>query len=203
MPMEPPVPVYTHRIPPYCFKTAPSSPATTLLSCFSSSRAIYHLKLFPHHLFSQFSPQKHTTSHSKFLQEAGPDAKELCPSTSQLPAVSQPVLMGSTAPGQAHSHPKEGHTGAHNTLDSQPTAPGHRVYSSSLDLECSSYHSKADTDTGRTLLKPCRSKIRGWQLNPAAKKKLINIIQHTCCSSKLETTFLICSGLLRESRIPR
>lgn len=52
-------------------------PATTLLSCFSSSRAIYCLKLFPHHLLSQFTPQKHTTSLCKLLL-AGPHAKELC-----------------------------------------------------------------------------------------------------------------------------
>lgn len=129
--MEPPVPVYTHRIPPYCFKTAPSSPAATPLSCFSSSRAIHHLKLLPHHLFSQFSPQKHTTSHSKFLQEAGPHAKELCPSTSQLPAVSPACADGEHSTRPSTSTPKGG---AHRSPQ-HPGFPAHSPWAQGVQLQ--------------------------------------------------------------------
>lgn len=157
--MEPPVPVYFHLLkdsqdsaPLLKLSKLPHPPpATTLLSCFSSSRAIYCLKLFPHHLLSQF-----TKAHHKPLQVAAgwptcqgalparpaapaPASSQRCP-----PALAQPVPMGCTALGQAHAHPAQRMgTDESTTPCSHLWIPSQQhvdtgLYSSILDLQGSS-----------------------------------------------------------------
>lgn len=191
--MEPPVPVYFYLLkdsqdsaPLLKLSKLPHPPpATTLLSCFSSSRAIYCLKLFPHHLLSQFTSQKHTTSLCKLLL-AGPHAKELC-LHAQLP---QHLPAPSGVPQPWHSLCQWGaqHWAKHMHIQPKGWAqrspqhpavtygfPANSTWTRGCTAPSWTFRaapdcSKAYTDTGRTLLKPYRSKIRSLQFNPVAKK---------------------------------